>query len=451
MKDIKKMKVNPIEPVFVDFNRDMKKGMANGNEVLYVQNTDNSRFELVYRYNYGKFYDKISSITNNFLGQLESENRTLSQIRREMYDLACSYSIYFDNKYATVSISGLGENMGKAMAIVEDILNHPKISDESIKNSISDVLKTRDDAKTQQGTILQVLIRYICFGMDNLRKYFVTNDELQKITAQDITNQIKTMTSQPQRILYYGDMNFNDFIKMISNKENHNVHPAKKPVKMGKDYDVMPIKDAKVYFVHYDAKQSLCRQISTSITADWALSPLIRMYNEYFGGSMNSIVFQELREKRSLAYTAAARFVEPGEKDKINYNITYIGTQNDKLIDAMEAFNDLLDNMPLSELKFELAKNSLDSRFRANRVRKMSIINTYLSCEEMGLKAPRDKEMFKAIQNFTLNDVVNFNKTYIKGQKRAVAVLGNKDEVDLKSMEKYGKVITLSLEEIFGY
>ena len=451
MKDLKKMKVTPIEPLFVDFNRDMKKGTANGNEVLYVQNTENGRFQLTYRYNYGKLYDKNASITNSFLGQLESENRTLNQINREMYDLACSYSIYFGDKYSTVSISGLSENMDKALVIVEDILNHPKISEKSVKNSISDILKSRDDAKTQQGTILQMLVRYACFGKDIVQKYLVTNDEVQKITAQDIINQVKTMTSQPQRILYYGDMSFNDFMQMISNKDNHNVHPAKKPVKMGKDYDLLPIKEAKVYFAHYDAKQSLCRQITTSTIADWALSPVIRMYNAYFGGSMNSIVFQELREKRSLAYTAAARYVEPGEKGKINYNITYIGTQNDKLIDAMEAFNDLLDNMPHSELKFELAKNSLISQFRASRVRKMSIINNYLSCEEMGLKAPRDKEMYNAIQKMTLNDVVNFNKTYIKGQKRAVAVLGNKDEVDLKAMEKYGKVTTLSLEEIFGY
>ena len=451
MKDIRKMKVNPIEPDFVDFNRDMKKGMSNGNEVLYVQNTDNSRFQLVFRYNYGKLYDKGAIFVNRFLGQLESENRTLSQIRREMYDLACSYSIDFGERYTTVTISGLGENMDKALNIVEDILNHPKISEESVKNTVSDIIKSRNDGKFQQGTIFSTLVRYVCFGKDFMQKYFVSNDELQKITAQDITNQIKTMTSQPQRILYYGDMGFNDFMKMISNKDNHNVHPAKKPVKMGKDYDRQAIKDAKVYFVHYDAKQSLCRQISTSITADWSLSPLIRMYNEYFGGSMNSIVFQELREKRSLAYTAAAHYVEPSEKGKLNYNITYIGTQNDKLIDAMEAFNDLLDNMPQSELKFELAKSSLISLFRANRVRKMNIINNYLTCEEMGLKAPRDKEMFNAIQKLTLNDVVNFNKTYIKGQKRVVVVLGNKDEVDLKAMEKYGKVTTLTLEEIFGY
>ncbi len=449
LKNIKNIKVNPIEPVFVDFNRDMKKGKANGNEILYVQNTDNGRFQLIYRYNYGRLYDKKAGITNEFLDQLESENRTLSQINRAMYDLACDYSISFGDKYARVSISGLSENMEKAIAIVEDILNNPKISNESVQNSIQDVLKSRNDAKSRQQTIFSKMQSYVSYGKDNVRKYFVSNDEVKKITAQDVVNQIKTMTSQPQRILYYGDLSLNDLQKVITDK--HSVHPAKKPAKMGPDFDRLATKDNKVYFAHYDAKQSLCRQLTTSIPANWALDPQIELYNEYFGGSMNSIVFQEIREKRSLAYSAAAYYVEPSEKGKCNYNLTHIGTQNDKLIDALEAFTDLMDNMPVSELNFDLAKTALTSQYRTNRTRKMSIINHYLSCEEMGLKAPMDKTNYNAIQKMTMDDVVNFNKSYIKGQKRVVVVLGNKNEVDLKGLEKYGKVTTLSLEDIFGY
>ena len=449
LQDIKKIKVEPISPVFVDFNKDMQKGKANGNEILYVKNTDNGRFQLYYRYNYGSLYDKKAGITNNFLDQLESEHRTLSQINREMYDLACEYNISFGDKYARVSISGLSENMEKAIAIVEDILNNPKISEESVQNSISNVLKQRQDAKSRQNTIFQRMLSYASYGKDNMRKYLVTNEEVQKIKAQDVINQIKTMTSQPQRIMYYGDMSLTDLQKVITDK--HSVHPAKKPAKQNPDFDRLQTKDNKVYFAHYDAKQSLCRQLNTSIPANWTLSPQIEMYNEYFGGSMNSIVFQEIREKRSLAYTAAAYFVEPNEKGRYTYNMTHIGTQNDKLIDALEAFTDLLDNMPVSELNFDIAKTALTSEYRTNRIRKMSIINYYLNCEEKGLKAPTDKEDFNAIQKMTLNDVVNFNKTYIKGQKHTVVVLGNENEEDFKGLEKYGKITKLTLDEIFGY
>ena len=320
---------------------------------------------------------------------------------------------------------------------MEDILNNPKISEASVTNSISDVLKSRNDAKSRQQTIFQNMLRYVSYGKDNTRKYFVSNEEVQNIKAQDVVNQIKTMTSQPQRILYYGDLSLNDLQKVVT--EKHSVHPAKKPAKMGSDYDRLATKENKVYFAHYDAKQSLCRQLTTSVPANWAMSPQIEMYNEYFGGSMNSIVFQEIREKRSLAYSAAAYFVEPNEKGKLDYNMTHIGTQNDKLIDAMEAFTDLLDNMPVSELNFDLAKTSLISQYRTNRTRKMSIINYYLTCEEMGLKASLDRTNYNLIQKMTLNDVKSFNANYIKGQKRVVVVLGNKDEVDLKGLEKYGR------------
>ncbi len=449
LKDVKNMKVNPIEPVFVDFNRDLQKGKSNGNEILYVKNSENGRFQLIYRYQYGSLYDKKASVMNDFMDQLESENRTLSKINREMYDLACSYSIRFRDKYTTVNISGLSENMDKAIAIVEDILNNPKISEESVQNSISDILKSREDAKSRQNNIFQKMLSYASYGKDNIRKYFVTNNELKNLSAKDIISQIKTMTSQPQRICYYGDLNIDDLQKVITDK--HSVHPAKKPIKMNQNFDRLATKDNKVYFAHYDAKQSLCRQLTTSIPANWTLSPQIEIYNEYFGGSMNSIVFQEIREKRSLAYSASAFYVEPNEKGFSNYNMTHIGTQNDKLIDAMEAFNELLDNMPISELNFDLAKTSLISNYRTARTRKMSIINQYLICEEMGLKTNPAKADYAAIQKMTINDVVNFNKNYIKGQKRVVVVLGNQNEVNLKGLEKYGKITTLSLEEIFGY
>lgn len=449
LKEIKNMKVNPIEPVFVDFNKDMQKGKSNGNEVLYVKNEQNGRFQLVFRYDYGVLYDKNAGQVNSFLGQLESQNRTLAQIEREMYDIACQYSINFGYKHSTVNISGLSENMEKALAIVEDILANPKLSNQSVQNSINNILKNRNDNKSRQNSIFNNMISYVSYGKENAHKNLLSNDDIKKITANDIVNQIKTMTSQPQRILYYGDKTLSQVENIIKNK--HAVHQAKKPLKKGKDYDRKPTKENHVYFAHYDAKQSLCRQLTTSVPFDLKMNPQISIYNEYFGGSMNSIVFQEIREKRSLAYSAASYYQSAGEKGKHNLNMTHIGTQNDKLIDALKAFTELLDEMPVSQQNFDIAKQSLEASYRTSRTRKMSIINSYLNCEELGLRTSPAKDNYNAIKKMTLNDVVEFNKKYVKGQKRSVVVLGNENEVDMKGLEKYGKVTKLSLEAIFGY
>ena len=41
---------------------------------------------------------------------------------------------------------------------------------------------------------------------------------------------------------------------------------------------------------------------------DKTLVPTVSLYNEYFGGGMGSIVFQDLRESKALAYSAMSRY-----------------------------------------------------------------------------------------------------------------------------------------------
>jgi predicted Zn-dependent peptidase len=176
------------------------------------------------------------------------------------------------------------------------------------------------------------------------------------------------------------------------------------------------------------------------------------LYNSYFGGGMNAIVFQEMREKRSLAYTAWASYQLPGKKDGYCMNTSYIATQNDKVIDAYDAFNDLFNNMPVAEQNFTLAKESLISNIRTSRVTKMSIIWNYLNNEKMGYKQDMRKVLFEELPSMTMQNVIDFNKKYIKNTPKTYMILGKEADMDFKALEKkYGKVQKLTLEDVFGY
>lgn len=450
LKEIKNANVKPIEPSFVNYDKDLKKGkLSNGDEILYVQNKQNDRFELRFRYEYGQRYNKIAGMVNSFLDQLESQNRTLAQINREMFDIACSFNISFGGEYSTVTISGLTENMEKAIAIVEDILQNPKLSQESVENAKLDILKSRRNAKSNQNTIFSRLVSYGNYGQDALR-YVLSDEEINGITAEDVISNLNLMINQPQLVLYYGNMKLKNLEKVLN--KSHKLSRNKMALRKDASVDVLPTTENKVLFVHYDAKQSLCRQLTSSdMTYSLELNPTVDLYNEYFGGSMNSIVFQEIREKRSLAYSSSAYFVTPGELDHHYVNLSHIGTQNDKLMDAINAFNDLFDNMPVSPQNFDIAKQSLISGYRTSRTTKMGIINSYLSDKKMNRPANYRQETYKAIQNITMDDIISFNKKYIKGKKRTVVVLGNENEVDMQALKAYGNVQKLTLEQIFGY
>ena len=186
---------------------------------------------------------------------------------------------------------------------------------------------------------------------------------------------------------------------------------------------------------------------------DPSRAPIINMYNEYFGGGMNSIVFQEMREARGLAYSAGATYGAPADKEGTYQYTTFIATQNDKMMDAVKAFDEIIDNMPHSEGAFNIAKENIIANLRTNRILGESVINYYLNLRRMGLSEDQNRNLFEKVQQFTLQDVIDFQQNEVKNRKYVTGILGSEKDLDIKALVDggYGKVERVSLEDIFGY
>jgi predicted Zn-dependent peptidase len=231
----------------------------------------------------------------------------------------------------------------------------------------------------------------------------------------------------------------------------HKIGATLHPVPVAKKFPQLETPADKVFHAPYDAKQSRLYIYSRSVPFDMKLYPTSSLYNNYFGGSMNAIVFQEMREKRSLAYTAQSRFVMPSKASEYFTNTAFIATQNDKIADAFDAFNELFDEMPQSELSFELAKEGLRTQIATNRITKMNIIWRYLSNQKLGIDYDMRRQLYDAIPATTLRDVAAFNKEFIKGKTKTYLVLSKEEETDFEALKKYGTIKKLMMEEIFGY
>jgi predicted Zn-dependent peptidase len=207
-----------------------------------------------------------------------------------------------------------------------------------------------------------------------------------------------------------------------------------------------------VLFAPYDAQQAQIVTYNRGNRFDKQMMPIVNMYNQYFGGGMNAIVFQEMREKRSLAYTAQATYVSPRKQEDFFYNFSFIGTQNDKMIDALEAFDDLFNNMPQSQNAFDLAKEGVKSSIITNRITKVNVLYTYLRNQELGYNYDYRKDIFEKTDAFTLQDVMNFNIQYIKNRPKTYLILARESAVDFDKIEAtFGPVTKLKLEDIFGF
>ena len=255
--------------------------------------------------------------------------------------------------------------------------------------------------------------------------------------------------SKKHEVLYYGPAEEVAALKMVS--DHHKI--ADNPQPLAKERPLhRKVAGNEVLLAPYDANQFYYLQYSDrGEKFNVANDPGVTLYNNYFGSGMNAIVFQEMREARGLAYSARASLVAPSFPEDDYYFQAFIASQNDKLKDAVLAFDQIINNMPESEQAFQVAKASILSQLRTRRVTGMNVLNQYLSLRDMGLSESRDKAVFEAVQNMTLADVKAFQEKWIKNREYIYGFLGREDDFDSAFISTLGPVTHLTLEDIFGY
>jgi predicted Zn-dependent peptidase len=276
-----------------------------------------------------------------------------------------------------------------------------------------------------------------------------SSGELDRLKPEALTARIKDLSNFSHKVLYYGPLSEQEVVALLN--KYHNTAPELKPYPPAVKFIQQPTDQNKVLFTHYDAKQLYLSMVTLGAPYNNSLFVPGTIYNEYFGGGMNAIVFQEMREARGLAYSANASYSRPSKPD-FNYTFyTFIATQNDKMDEALTAFLSIINDMPESEKAFELAKDQLVSNIRKQRIRRTSILFDYISAQEFGWDYDKRKDLFDKAQTWTLDDVKKFQQQYIKDKKYTYCVLGDEKDLNMEVVNKYGTLQKLSLEEIFGY
>ena len=444
-------KVDPIQPRFVDFNKDLTKGTTKkGLPVLYVKNNTNDLFVLSMRYNFGKESNKWLSVAKDYLDYLGTNKMTAEQLKQEYYKLACDYRISVSNDEINVSLSGLSENMAKAVALTDNFMQNAKVDKEAYNLWVESELKARQDNKKNQESNFRTLTAYGIYGDYNSRRNNPSSEELKSCNPQQLTDLIKSLNGYKHELLYYGPMELNQFTAAID--KCHKTPKTLNNVPEGKPYTKQLTQKNEILIAPYKAKNIYMTQYHNGGKQyDPKNAPLNTMFNEYFGGGMNTVVFQELREARGLAYSAWAGYYTPEKKNEPEYFCTNIISQNDKMMDCVRTFNSIMDTIPQSEKAFEIAKQAVIKRLEAQRTTKTSIIYAYLNAQKLGIDYDINKVIYEALPKITLQDLVKFTNENIAHKPFRYIILGDEKELDMKALEKIGPVKRVTTEEIFGY
>ena len=450
LNEIRTAKTEPIQPVFVDFKKELTFSNTKSRlPLIYKKNTDDGIFDLVFRYDFGYTANKLYNTAFDYLDYIGTNDMTVSQIKQAFYKLACKYYAVMDHRTLSIYLTGLNENMPQALQLLEKIMHQAKADKASWSRYCDMVEKARNDAKTDQKANFNALWDYAIYGKYNPTRDKTPVKDLRAMDPQQLVDMLAQLGKMQHTVLYYGASDLKQLDKLLT-KEHPT--PAKwAPMPVNKPYKPQLTAQNEVLIAPYDAKNIYLRQYNNE-GKTWSLakSPVETLFNQYFGGGMNTVVFQELRETRALAYNAYAMYKRPEYKDDSESFFTHIISQNDKMGDCIKVFNEIVDSMPQNEAAFDLAKQSLTKSIQSERTTKFNIFQRYLFLKQLGLDHDYMQDIYAALPKLTLQDIVSFARQNIAHKTYRYAVLGNEKNLDMKVLEKIAPVKRLTTEDIFG-
>ena len=451
VKDIQNAKVEPIQPQFLDFQKDLTVSKTRrGLPLLYKQNTTDGLFYLTFRYDFGHEDDNRYDVASNYLNYLGTDKLTATQVKQQFYKMACNMRVNVNGDAINIHLSGLSENMPQALALMEDVLTNAKVDEDAYKQYVELILKDREDAKKDQRTCFDYLYYYAVYGPHNLRRSDMTAEQLRQTSPKVFTDLLKNISSYEHTVLYYGPLSEKQLSDVIG--KLHKTGKKLAPAPQGEAFAMQMTPQNEIWIAPYEAKNIYMRMFhNEGRTWNPDKQGVTTLFNEYYGGGMNGIVFQELREARGLAYNAFALYNRPSRKGETESFYTHIITQNDKMMDCVRQFHEILDNMPQSEAAFQIAKDAAIKQLASQRTTKFSILNAYINAQRLGLDYDINEKIYRLLPSLQLKDIVDFEQQNMGHKPYRYVILGDEKELDIKALEQIAPVRRLSLEEIFGY
>lgn len=449
------MPVGEKELPLVDFEKDAITTSLGEQATLYtVKNPMNDLFNLTIRYNRGTKADPKLSAVSTLLDNAGTDSLSRQQFGAALEEYGSNISFTSNDNAFLVSVKGIDKNFEPTIQLLGHFFGHVK-PDAKALSKVKDVAKAEEKSLTDENSdVLKALIQKISFGDQASNLHRLTFKEVKKMTGEEIISAFNDVLGSNCRLSYSGTLDATEVAKVI--KANLPVSRSKAPYV---DYstDFIGYTEPLVYI--YDMPKA--RQ--TLVTTYDQLKPQpeqkqrleAKIFSYYFGeGDMSSVLFQEVREFRSLAYTTQSLLRERPRITHPNSPLAFFtitGTQGDKAMKTINLVDSLLSDMPIVTKNFQTSRqgfiNDLYANFPSFRSMGSYIANMRLN----GYTSDPNASIVSAAKSITLDDMQRFYETSIKNNKghRVIGIVGSKKKLNLKELQKFGRIVYVKEKDLF--
>ena len=465
-KEFKAIPVTPQIEVFNNFADVTERELYKNVKLFYTPNTENGVFSLTLKYGVGTHeMPKLQYAASlmNTAGMMP--NLDAQAVRRQYSELGATFGFSVSDSYFYITVNGDEKNLDAILALLSKHVMMPNLDDKQIKSVISNAYWSRYSEKRNPEVVADALLQYVLYGehshyidripMEELYKYSVTPDgeiiENYLVNKTNLTTTIQEAFGYAVDIHYCGQKPIDEVAKSM------NAIPMKERMldtnspyyHARQTYDKTnvvfladsKVQQAKVYFYANSNPYDIKDEVGYDA------------FNQYFSGGFSGLVMNEIREKRSMAYTAYGYVSTPSIAGKDSYLFGYVGTQGDKVADAIDVFMSLLTDMPAPENAEERMENIRTYLHQSALTAKPGMrakSQVFEQWKKLGYTDDPAKVNMTTIDNLTYEDIKAFYEANIKGKPVTIVVIGDPKTIDQKAIQaKWGKITKMSPNKLF--
>lgn len=275
----------------------------------------------------------------------------------------------------------------------------------------------------------------------------LTREEIMASTVDELLQLPAGLLNYKHTLSYTGSMPLEDLVEVL--RRQHPIAGELEDTPAFRFRTARNLDETEIYIVDQQSAQAQVRIEFADGQYAEEDSLVSSIYTNYFGSGMSSVVFQELREARALAYTAGARYSQGSRLNAENIMLGSIGTQTDKTVDALGAFIDLIDNMPQSSERFDTSVESLMNRYRTSKISFREVIGAVRSWERLGIDGDPRRDRYQELQTASLDDLLSFQQEHVKDRPKLISIVGDLSIIDEEELEQFGTVKEIQIDDLF--
>jgi predicted Zn-dependent peptidase len=444
--------VQEVKPKFLDFENDVKTIAITEKATLYVnKNPVNNIFTLKIAFGIGTLEKPEIRLLASYFSLLGTKKYSYSEFRTKLQVIGSLILFDADDNRFIISISGFDKYFEETLVLLSDFMNN-------VKNDRKKLKTLKDDAKVGEkaffksnSEVADALFEYVQYGTKSQFLNKPSLGEIKKYNGHELLN----LFDEVQRVccnFHYCGFNEADFVA----KKIKEYLPIGK---ITKDSHVPYYREPIIYdrplVFFYDMKDVSQNIVYCYQTGAPLVTPeercMARLFSEYFGGGMSSLLFQEIREFRSYAYqTSGAVQLPPfSMPDKPFRFINFLSTQSDKTIDAMTVLQSLIRNIPVHKEKIDPIIKSIVNETNNEYPSFRDISIKIVKYKQYGYMYDANKYLINKIKDMTIDDIVKFHKTYIKDQNIVYVIVGNSLNLNMSKLSSFGDVIRIKKRDFY--